>query len=119
VRPYLADAAVAIAPLRIARGTQNKVLECMAAGVPVVSSPQAARGIQANPGEHLLVAENASSFAAEVVRLMEDADLRSRLSILGRQQVQTTHVWAESMKLLDTLLEPRMASPAGLVPSMR
>ncbi len=105
VRPYLAEATVAIAPLRIARGTQNKVLECMAAGVPVVSSPQAARGIQAIPGEHLLVAEDTLSFASQVVEVIRNAELRSRLAALGRRQVLTTHSWAASMKLLDELLE--------------
>jgi sugar transferase (PEP-CTERM/EpsH1 system associated) len=105
VRPYLAEATVAIAPLRLARGTQNKVLECMAAGVPVVSSPQAARGIQAIPGDHLLVAEDALSFASQVVEVIRNTELRSRLAALGRRQVLSTHSWAASMKLLDELLE--------------
>jgi len=105
VRPYLAEATVAIAPLRIARGTQNKVLECMAAGVPVVSSPQAARGIQAVPGEHLLVAEEARSFVGQVLDVIRNPELRSRLAAQGRQQVLNTHSWSASMKLLDELIE--------------
>jgi polysaccharide biosynthesis protein PslH len=117
VRPHLAEATVAIAPLRIARGTQNKVLECMAAGVPVVSSREAARGIQANPGEHLLVAEDAGSFARQVIELIQNKELQTRLATAGRRQVQSTHVWGESMKLLDGLLETRGATRPEFVTS--
>jgi polysaccharide biosynthesis protein PslH len=117
VRPHLADATVAIAPLRIARGTQNKVLECMAAGVPVVSSPEAARGIQATTGEHFLVAGDAASFAKQVVQVIQNSDLQRRLATAGRQQVQSTHVWGESMKLLDDLLETRAPNRPELVTS--
>src|SRR5262249_46278616 len=63
VRDYVGDAAVSIAPLRIARGTQNKILESMAMGVPVVASSQAAKGIDAVPGRDFLVAEKAQEFA--------------------------------------------------------
>src|SRR5690606_4053410 len=52
VRPYLHGSALSIAPLFIARGTQNKILECMAMGVPVVTSIEASKGVDAVPGEH-------------------------------------------------------------------
>jgi glycosyltransferase involved in cell wall biosynthesis len=77
----------------------------MAAGVPVVSSPQAARGIQAVPGEHLLVAEEARSFVGQVLDVIRNPELRSRLAAQGRQQVLNTHSWSASMKLLDELIE--------------
>src|SRR5204863_8321585 len=70
VRTYLEDAAVSIAPLRIARGTQNKILESMAMGIPVITTPQAAKGIQAIPGHHMLVAEHAPSFAEKVIEVL-------------------------------------------------
>ena len=69
VRPYLKDVALTIAPLRIARGTQNKILESMAMRIPVVATPQAAKGVQAEHGRHLLVASNAHDFADRVVVL--------------------------------------------------
>jgi sugar transferase (PEP-CTERM/EpsH1 system associated) len=117
VRPHLADATVAIAPLRIARGTQNKILECMAAGVPVVSSQEAARGIQASPWKHFLVAEDADTFARQVVELIQNRELQTRLAAAGRRQVQTTHVWGESLKVLDNLLETRGSTLSDLVTS--
>lgn len=73
VRPYLWDAAVAVAPLRTARGVQNKVLEALAAGLPVVTTPAVAGGL---PGETLagcVVADDRESFAAGVVRLLSIA----------------------------------------------
>jgi len=104
VRPYLEDAAVAIAPLRIARGTQNKILECMAAGVPVVASPEAAKGIQAIPGRHLLVAKNVDEFVDKVTNILQHKDLHDELSKDARRQVETAHDWQSSMQLLDGVL---------------
>ncbi|HEX7958789.1 MAG TPA: glycosyltransferase, partial [Terriglobales bacterium] len=104
VRPYLADAAVAVAPLTIARGTQNKILECMSMGIPVVSSPQAARGVQGTPGEHLLVGKDHPDFAAQVIRLLRDSELRDRIAASARQQLRNGHSWARSMQLLDAVL---------------
>lgn len=105
VRPHVAGAAVAVAPLSIARGTQNKVLECMAMGIPVVASPQVAKGVQASPGRHLLVGATAEEFADQVVKLLEDAQLRARIRDAARRQVVSAHSWDESMKLMDEILE--------------
>ena len=113
VRPYLTEAAVAVAPLRIARGTQNKVLECMAAGIPVVSTPQASRGIQATPGEHLLVAEGAEDFSRSVVKLLGDPELRKKLATAARAQVEHAHAWASSMEILDRVLEEGISAQSS------
>jgi sugar transferase (PEP-CTERM/EpsH1 system associated) len=104
VRAHLADAAVAIAPLKIARGTQNKILECMSMGIPVVSSAQAARGVQATLGEHLLVGKDDVDFAAQVVRLLRNTGLRRQLAAAARQQLGIGHSWSRSMQLLDAVL---------------
>jgi polysaccharide biosynthesis protein PslH len=112
VRPYMADAALAIAPLRIARGTQNKILECMAMGLPVVASPQAAGGIHATPGKHLLVSAETGEFANQVVELLRDEKFRADLSSAGRAQVTQAHRWSQSMNILDQLLENCTRQPA-------
>jgi sugar transferase (PEP-CTERM/EpsH1 system associated) len=105
VRPYLADAAVAIAPLRLARGTQNKILESMAMGIPVVATPQAAKGIHAVPGKHLLVAGSPDDFAKRVIDALQGLELRKSLSEAAREQVERMHHWPSSMKILDEILE--------------
>ena len=67
VRPYLHRAAAAVVPLRIARGIQNKLLEAMATGLPVVSTTTARAGIEAQDGRDLFVADEPTGFAAAVV----------------------------------------------------
>ncbi len=113
VRPHVEDAAVAIAPLNIARGTQNKVLECMAMGIPVVASPQAAKGVQAVPGRHLLVGGTSQEFADHIVDLLGNVELRMKIVEAGRRQVKSVHSWPESMKLLDELVEGRNRATAN------
>jgi len=112
VRPFLDQASVTIAPLRIARGTQNKILECMSAGVPVVSTSPAAKGIQATPGEHLLVADDPGDFAAQVVRVLGSRELQRNLAIAARRQVEAAHDWQRSLSALADLVSPEPAAPA-------
>jgi len=107
VRTYMGDAAVSIAPLRIARGTQNKILEAMAMGIPVVATPQAAKGIVARAGDHLLVEGEPEAFARQVVAVMENLELRRRLTEAGRTQVETAHGWESCMEILDETLSMR------------
>ena len=104
VRPCVLDASVAVAPLRLARGTQNKILESMAMGVPVVATTVAAKGVAAVPGEHLIVADETDAFAEQVVRLMRGPSIRSALAQAGRKQIETSHAWQSSLNILDNIL---------------
>jgi sugar transferase (PEP-CTERM/EpsH1 system associated) len=104
VRPYVQRAAVTVAPLRIARGTQNKILESMAMGVPVVASEQAAKGVDAVPGEHLLTSSTAQLLAENVLKLLDNRDERQRLSVAGQERVRTHHSWQASMERLDAII---------------
>ena len=106
VRSHLEAAAASIVSLRIARGTQNKILECMAMGIPVVSSSQAAKGIQATPGQHLLVADGPQEFASRVLDLLRNPALRRQLADAAHQQVLSVHTWPSSLRILDTVLDP-------------
>lgn len=99
VRPHVARAAVVIAPLRIARGVQNKVLEALAMGKAVVASPQSLTGLGIEPGIHLLAADSPSEWREAVGRLLRDADLRRQLGQQGRRFVEAHHCW-------DRCLEP-------------
>lgn len=103
VRPYLAHAAVAVAPLRIARGIQNKVLEAMAMARPVVASPEAFEGVRAVAGRDLLVAEGAAQTAERVAEVLEGA--HPALGRAGRAAVMAGHDWAATLRRLDPLLE--------------
>ncbi len=104
VRPYVTRAACTVAPLRIARGTQNKVLESMAMGVPVVCSPQVSKGVDAVAGQHLLCAASADDYVEAIGRVMGSSALRTRLAVEGRRRVLTHHSWTASMARLDGLI---------------
>ena len=104
VRPYLRRSAAMVAPLNIARGTQNKVLEAMAMGVPVVVSPAAAGGVDAVSDEHLLVANTHEEQAAAIVRVLQDPAERQRLAKAGRERMLTHHAWPSSMHRLDAII---------------
>lgn len=105
VRSYVLRSAVSVAPLNIARGTQNKILESLAMGVPVVASTKAAGGIDAVPGEHLLTASSPREYAAAVLLLLNDPLTRRKFSEAGRARVLSHHDWRNSFRRLDTLIE--------------
>lgn len=105
VRPYVARAALSVAPLEIARGTQNKILEALAAGVPVVSSRNAAKGTDTVPGEHLLVADTPQEYCDAVLDLLGDPGRRETLAKAGRERMLTHHSWDVAMRKLDGLIE--------------
>lgn len=104
VRPYFASAAVAVAPLRVARGLQNKVLEAMAMRVPVVASQPAFEGISALAGRDLLVAAGPKGFSRAVVTLLRDPDVRERYAAAGRACVETNHNWSRLLQRLEDLV---------------
>ena len=105
VRPYVRRSALMVAPLNIARGTQNKILEAMAMGVPVVTSDIAAGGVDAVAGEHLLVAKSRADCAEAVLKLMADKAERTRLAEAGRARMLSNHAWPKSMQRLDGIIE--------------
>lgn len=103
VRPYIAGAAVIVAPLRIARGIQNKVLEGMAAGKPVVATPDALDGIDAEIGRDVLVGMGREGFSRAVVDVLSgraDPDMGQH----ARAYVLARHQWREKLVALDDLV---------------
>lgn len=104
VQPYVRRSALMVAPLAIARGTQNKILEAMAMGVPVVTSRVAAGGVDALPGEHLLVADTPEEIAAAVLRIAENPAERARLAAAGRARMLSHHSWESSLQRFDAII---------------
>ncbi|MEH3101889.1 TIGR03087 family PEP-CTERM/XrtA system glycosyltransferase [Sphingomonas adhaesiva] len=102
VRGWLAAAAVAVAPLMLARGVQNKVLEAMAMARPVVASPAAAQGI--DHAGTIGVAEGAAGGAAAVVDLLSDRDGAARLGQAARARVLARYDWDACLAPLDALI---------------
>jgi sugar transferase (PEP-CTERM/EpsH1 system associated) len=105
VRPFIRSSALMVAPLNIARGTQNKILEAMAMGVPVVTSTIAAGGVDAESVKHFLVADTPEEYAQAILRIVESPEERERLASAGRQRMLSHHAWPHSMARLDQIID--------------
>src|SRR5262249_36193708 len=104
VRPYVHRAAIAIAPLRLARGLQNKVLEALAMGKATIASAPALAALRVEPGRHLLTASTAGEWQAAVLRLLDDDGLKQQLGAAGRHYVEEHHSWERCLQPLVGLL---------------
>ena len=108
--PISPHADVVVAPLRIARGIQNKVLEAMAMARPVVASPEAFEGVRAEPGRDILLA----SGVGETVQMIADV-LDGRHAMMGaaaRRAVEAAHQWSVTLRPLDALFGLTRPEPA-------
>ena len=94
-------AAVVVVPLRIGGGSRLKILEALAAGKAVVSTSVGAEGLELNPGEHLLIADDPKEFAQKVVELLRSPDRRRRLGQAGRQRIIECYDWENIAKKLE------------------
>ena len=106
VRPYIAHADVVVAPLRIARGIQNKVLEAMAMARPVVVSADSATGLAARPGQDFEIARDGDDTVRHVLALLADPARRSAMGTAARTCVVDHYSWQAHLAQLDALLNP-------------
>jgi sugar transferase (PEP-CTERM/EpsH1 system associated) len=110
MRSWLAAADVVVAPLKLARGIQNKVLEAMAMARPVVASPAAFEGIEAEPGRHLLVADGAQATAEAVRRMLERP---GSIGAAARDHVARHYLWEARLAPLAEMVDPRRPRKAA------
>ncbi|MDL2336245.1 MAG: TIGR03087 family PEP-CTERM/XrtA system glycosyltransferase [Pseudomonadota bacterium] len=106
MRPYLQHAAVVVAPLRLARGIQNKILEAMAMGRPVVAARECADAITAQRGSELICAEDADGFVREVDALLREPARAASMGEAGRRRVQRDYSWEAHLSAFDRHLTP-------------
>jgi sugar transferase (PEP-CTERM/EpsH1 system associated) len=114
VRPFLDRAEVFVAPLRIARGIQNKVLEAMAMNLPVVATGQVWRGTGFPEGEGIRAADDPKIFADEVVALLHDGNRRTEFGRIARAAVERDFAWAAKLKTVDRVVAEALARRRGL-----
>ncbi|MBA3504362.1 MAG: glycosyltransferase, partial [Betaproteobacteria bacterium] len=105
VRPYLRHAALVVAPLRVARGVQNKVLEAMAMARPVVASQACAAGIDATAGHHFETAADAHSFAGSIEALLREPARAAAMGLAARECVLARYSWEARLSRIDRYLE--------------
>jgi sugar transferase (PEP-CTERM/EpsH1 system associated) len=104
VRPFMADAAVYVVPLRIGGGTRLKIFEAMAMGKAVVSTAIGAEGLPVRDGEHVRIDDSPRAFAATVIQLMRDLDQRRALERAARALVEERYDWSEVSRELERAL---------------
>ncbi len=111
VRPFIAEADIVAAPLTIARGIQNKVLEAMAMAQPVLLSPEAATGIDAEDGVHFAIAEGDRMMVGRALALLEDRDRTLEMGEAARRFVLKQQGWPAMLAGLGELLRPSAIDP--------
>lgn len=104
VRPYLQYAAAVVAPLRVARGIQNKILEAMAMARPVVAAQSCVQAIDAHPETELLAATSAADFVSQIGALLASPERSERVGSAGRQRVLHSYSWAAHLSKMDRYL---------------
>jgi sugar transferase (PEP-CTERM/EpsH1 system associated) len=105
IRPEVSSAAVSVAPIRFGAGIQNKILQSLAMGVPVVATPLAAGPFGEPASSPLLAAESPREFADQVVSILADREYRRRLAHAGRKLIETRFQWNQVLAPLDRILD--------------
>ncbi len=103
VRPWLMRATCAVVPLQIARGVQNKVLEAMACGRPVICSPEPLKGLTAEPGVHLLRADSAVEWITALSAVFDNRQMQHDFGAAAAKWVQQHHSWSSALAMLNQL----------------
>ena len=93
IKTLISSSCVSIAPLLAGGGTRLKILEAMALGVPVVSTSKGAEGLDAVPGEHILIADKSTDFSVNVVKLLRDGQLRMQITSNAMRLVSEKYDW--------------------------
>jgi glycosyltransferase involved in cell wall biosynthesis len=112
VRPYVAEAAVYVVPLRIGGGTRLKIFEALAMGKAVVSTSVGAEGLPLTPGQHFLQADSPEDFATAVLGLLEDVPRRRAIGEAGRRLVEARYSWKQIGREFERLCEEVASSHA-------
>jgi glycosyltransferase involved in cell wall biosynthesis len=112
LRPYLARAAVVVAPLTLGAGVSNKLMEGFAVGTAVVATPMACGDLPVTSGEELLIATSAGEFAGHVVRLLKDAGLRRQMAIRARKLAEENYDWETVSGKMEMLMQNAVQASA-------
>lgn len=93
IRPHLARSWVQLVPLRLGGGTRLKIVESMAAGLPVVSTSVGAQGLAVTDGVEMMLADDPADFVRKTVELLAEADLRAAMALTARRFVEENYSW--------------------------
>ncbi len=119
VRPYLQHAAVVVAPLRLARGIQNKILEAMAMERPVVAATACVQALTAEDGREILSASEPDDYLRCIDLLLRAPDRAATIGVAGRLRVQASYAWPAQLARLDPHLASRAPATAAVASPVR
>jgi glycosyltransferase involved in cell wall biosynthesis len=111
VRPYLWGAKISIVPIRIGSGTRLKIFECMAAGVPVVSTTVGAEGLSYEDGTDIVIEDDPSSFADACVRLLSEDAARRAIADNALEKMKSMNSWESASREFEAILESNRLRP--------
>lgn len=114
IRSRVAGSWLSIVPERVGGGTRIKILESMALGTPVIATAHAAKGLQIKDGHDMLVASPPADYAAAVLRVLEDPQLRQTLSQNGRTLIEQKHDWEVIGQQLDSFIQKAVIHRKGV-----
>jgi glycosyltransferase involved in cell wall biosynthesis len=112
VRPYLWGSKISIVPIRIGSGTRLKIYECMAAGVPVVSTTVGAEGLRYEDGADIVIEDDPAGFADACVRLLTEDAARRTIANSGLARMQAMNSWEAASREFEAILESNRLRPA-------
>ena len=110
LEPYLAEADAFVVPLHAGGGMRVKILDAWLWGLPIVSTPIGAEGIELREGENIVLAEDAPAFADAVTRVLTDDSLNRQLRTAGRTWVETTYAWRAVYQRVDQVYSKLLSS---------
>lgn len=105
IRDSYQQAQIFIAPMMIGTGLQNKLLEAMAMGLPCITTTLANNALMATPEKHILIADDAAAFAAQIIRLLDSPELYRKIADAGQTFVKENYQWASANQKLVELLK--------------
>ena len=110
VRPYIQHGQVVVAPLRLARGIQNKVLEAMAMGRPVVAAQSCVQALDVKPGQEIIAAQDGTDYVTAISSLLDDTQAASTLGAAARVRVMQSYGWRAQIGLIEARLDSVLAA---------
>jgi glycosyltransferase involved in cell wall biosynthesis len=101
VRPYLQHAAAVVAPLRLARGVQNKILEAMAMAKPVVAASTCVEALEVVPDQELLSATEPEDYLRQITAVLSSAERAEQVGVAARRRVLASYAWSAHLRHID------------------